>query len=67
MNRNLDLLIQILPFLLIVVVWIFIMQKVVKYNKNNKNKFEDKHNESMAVLKEIRDELKELNKNNSQK
>lgn len=54
-------LVQILPFLLIIGFWIFIMLRL------KKNYPATKQNEVLDVLKEIREELKELNKNNSEK
>ncbi len=59
-----ELLISCLPLFIIIIVWVVIVKRFRKYNKTN---FLDKHNETIDVLKEIRDELKELNKNNSQK
>lgn len=56
-----DLLVQLLPFLIIIVIWIFIMYRIKKNNPAAKQ------NEVLDVLKEIRDELKEFNKNNSEK
>ena len=53
-----------MPFIIIIIIWIIIVKIFRKYNKTN---FIDNHNETIDILKEIRDELKELNKNNSQK
>lgn len=62
-----DLLISLLPFLIIVTVWLFIVRRFKKANKINKTNYDEKYNEMSGLLREIRDELKELNKNNSQK
>ena len=60
-----ELLISILPFIIITIIWVGIIARFKKYNKGNS--FADRHKETLDALKEIRDELKELNKNNSQK
>jgi large-conductance mechanosensitive channel len=60
-----ELLFSLLPFIIIVIIWVVIIATFKKYNKGNS--FADRHKETLDVLKEIRDELKELNKNNSQK
>ena len=59
-----ELLISCVPFFIIIIIWIIIVKIFRKYNKTN---FIDNHNKTIDILKEIRDELKELNKNNSQK
>lgn len=59
-----ELLISCVPFIIIIIIWIIIVKIFRKYNKTN---FIDNHNKTIDILKEIRDELKELNKNNSQK
>lgn len=59
------LLISLAPLLIVIIIWIFIMYRFKKYNKTNN--FAVNQTETISLLKEIRDELKELNKNNSQK
>lgn len=58
-----ELLITLMPFFIIIALWVGIMYRVKNATKANK----DKSQESFDLLREIRDELKELNKNNSQK
>lgn len=60
-----DTLIAILPIIIIVGVWIFIMLRMKKNSKNNI--YVTNQIEMIDLLKEIRDEMKELNKNNSVK
>ena len=57
-----DILISILPVFIIVGVWIYIMWRFKK--KTNNNKFVQNQDEMILLLKDIRDELKEMNKNN---
>jgi hypothetical protein len=58
-----DILISVLPIVILVGVWIFIMLKMKKNSKNNI--YVSNQIEMIDLLKEIRDEMKELNKNNS--
>ena len=58
-------LIGFLPAILLVGFWIFFMFRMKKFNKTNN--FGSKQDETISLLKEIRDELKDLNKNNSDK
>lgn len=60
-----DIIISLLPVVIVVGVWIFIMIKMKKHNKNNK--FTQNQDEMILLLKEIKEELKDLNKNNSTK
>lgn len=60
-----DLLISLLPIIIIVGVWIYIMWRFKKNNGNNK--FVQNQEEMILLLKEINNELKELNKNNISK
>jgi large-conductance mechanosensitive channel len=55
------------PFFVVITIWIIIVRGIKKNNKTVKTNYENKYNEMSGLLKEIRDELKELNKNNSQK
>ena len=59
-----ELLISCIPLFFIIIIWVVIIKTFRKAQKKNKAQFEDKHSEMIGVLKEIRDELKELNKNN---
>jgi hypothetical protein len=58
-----DILISLLPIIIVVGVWIFIMLRMKKNSKNNV--YVSNQIEMIDLLKEIRDELKELKKNNS--
>ena len=60
-----DLIISVLPIIIIVFVWIFIMLRLKKHNKNNK--YIQNQDEMINLLKEIRDELKQLNQKNISK
>jgi large-conductance mechanosensitive channel len=51
----------------VITIWIIVVRGIKKNNKTVKTNYENKYNEMSGLLKEIRDELKELNKNNSQK
>lgn len=62
-----ELLITILPFIIIIAIWLVIKSRLKAYTKTIKTNDEDKHREMVGLLREIRDELKELNKNNSSK
>ena len=60
-----DIIISFLPVVIVVGVWIFIMFKFRNYSKNNG--YLQRQDEMVVLLKEIKEELKELNKNNSVK
>ena len=62
-----ELIISCIPFFIIVIVWVLIANRFKKVNKMNKTNYDDKYNEMKSLLTEIRNELKELNKNNSPK
>ncbi|MBA4135594.1 MAG: hypothetical protein C0525_12790 [Flavobacterium sp.] len=62
-----EILISLLPLFIFIALLIFIRTIFKKAQAANKAIYDDKHNEMIGTLKEIRDELKELNKNNSQK
>ncbi|GEL12082.1 hypothetical protein SAMN05192550_2954 [Flavobacterium glycines] len=57
-----DIIISLLPVITIIAVWIYIYIKMKKSNKNNK--YVQNQEEMILLLKEIRDELKDLNKKN---
>lgn len=63
---TIDLLVSLLPYLLIIFVWIIIMIKLKKSVKKTGN-FEKKQDEVISLLSDIKIELKEMNRNNSQK
>lgn len=59
-------LIQILlPLIVVATVWYFLFTKMRKISKSNP--LIEKQDEMISILKEIRQELKQLNKNNSEK
>lgn len=59
-------LIQILlPLIVVATVWYFLFTKMRKISKSNP--LIEKQDEMISILKEIREELKQLNKNNSEK
>lgn len=58
-----EILVSVLPVIIIIAVWLYIMFRFRKYNKSNN--FTVKQDEMISLLREIRDELKDLNKNNS--
>jgi len=60
-----DILISLLPIIIIVFVWIFLMRYLKKHSKNNK--FEQNQVEMIGLLKEIKDELKQLNQKDTPK
>lgn len=60
-----DIIISLLPVVIVVGVWIFIMKRIKNSSKDNK--YTQNQNEMILLLKEIKDELKELNKKNSNK
>lgn len=60
-----NVLISSLPIILIICVWIVIIYRMRKFSKSNN--FVNRQDEMIGLLKEIKDELKELNKNNSEK
>jgi len=55
-----DILISVLPIFIIVVVWIVIMKLVVKKSLKN-NKYTEKQDEMIVLLREIKEELKQIN------
>ena len=61
-----DILISLLPMIIIVGVWIFIMVFVFR-KKSKNNLYHQKHDEMISILTEIKNELKQLNKTNSAK
>lgn len=61
----LDLIISVLPIIIIVIVWIFIMLRFKKHNKNNK--YIQNQDEMISLLKEIKDELQQLKQKNISK
>lgn len=60
-----NVLISSLPIIFIICVWIVIIYRMRKFSKSNN--FVNRQDEMIGLLKEIKDELKELNKNNSEK
>jgi large-conductance mechanosensitive channel len=60
-----DLLISLLPIIIVVFVWIFIMIRFKKHFKNNK--YNENQDEMIILLKEIKEELKQLNQKNTLK
>lgn len=58
-------LIEVLVPISVISVWIFFMIRMRKFNKTNN--FTVKQDETISLLKEIKDELKDLNKKNSDK
>lgn len=60
-----EILTSLLPFFFVILIWIYIIYRAKRFNKTND--FAGKHEETLEVLREIRDELKELNKNNSER
>ena len=60
-----EILTSLVPFFFIILIWLYLIYRSKRFNKVNN--FEGKHEETMSLLKEIRDELKELNKNNSER
>lgn len=61
----LDLIISVLPIIIIVIVWIFVMLRFKKHNKNNK--YIQNQDEMISLLKEIKVELQQLNQKNISK
>lgn len=59
-----DILISLLPIIIIVAVWIYIMFFVFRKNSKN-NLYHKKQDEMISLLTEIKDELKQLNEKNS--
>lgn len=59
-----ELLISLAPIIIIIIVWIVIMRNFFRKNLKN-NKFEQKQDAMISLLTEIKDELKQLNQNNS--
>lgn len=62
-----EILISCLPIFIVIAVWVLIIKRFKKAQSTQKAIYEDKQNEMIVTLREIRDELKELNKKNSQK
>jgi large-conductance mechanosensitive channel len=61
-----DLMISLLPVIIIVCVWIFIMRRF--FNKSLKNnKYQQNQDEMIVLLREIKDELKQINQNSASK
>lgn len=61
-----DILISLLPIFIVVVVWIVIMKFVVKKSLKN-NKYIEKQDEMIVLLREIKEELKQINQNSPSK
>lgn len=61
-----DILISLLPIIIVIITWIVIMRFFLKKNLKN-NSFQQKQDEMISLLTEIKDELKQLNRNNSVK
>jgi hypothetical protein len=61
-----DILISLLPIFIVVVVWIVIMKFVVKKNLKN-NIYIEKQEEMIVLLREIKEELKQINQINTSK
>ncbi len=61
-----DILISLLPVIVIVIIWIVIMRIVVKKGFKN-NKHTENQDEMIVLLREIKDELKQLNKKDTSK
>lgn len=66
MGNLFDFMRIIFPLVFFILLW-FVIRRVFKTISNNINNAEVHRNELLNVLEEIRDELKELNKNNSNK
>jgi len=60
---NTDYVITFIPILFLIAVW-FIIRKILKSVSNKINNAEAYKEDTLKVLEEIRDELKELNRNN---
>lgn len=61
-----DILISLLPIFIVIVVWIVIMKFVVKKNLKN-NIYIEKQDEMIVLLREIKEELKQINQINTTK
>lgn len=61
-----DILISLLPIIIVIITWIVIMRFFFKKNLKN-NSFQQKQDEMISLLTEIKDELKQMNRNNSVK
>ncbi len=59
-----DYVITFIPILFLIAIW-FIIRKIFKSVSNKINNAEDYREDTLKVLEEIRDELKELNRNSS--
>lgn len=57
-----DLLISALSIVVVVIFWILLMRYIKKSSKNNK--FEQNQVKMISLLKDIRNELKQLNQKN---
>ena len=64
MEKISDYLITIIPLIILVVVWL-VIRKVLKNVSDKINNSDVYKEDTLRVLEEIRDELKELNKKNS--
>lgn len=62
MEKISDYLITIIPLIVLVVVWL-VIRKVLKNVSDKINNSDVYKEDTLRVLEEIRDELKELNKN----
>lgn len=61
-----DILISLLPIIIVIITWTVIMRFFFKKNLKN-NSFQQKQDQMISLLTEIKDELKQLNRNNSVK
>lgn len=64
MDKFTDVLISLIPILVIIAAW-FIIRRILKSISDKINNSEANREETLKVLEEIREELKELNKKNS--
>ena len=60
-----ELIMSLLPIILILVIWLIVM--VWLRNKSKSNNFIDKQDEIISMLKEIKEEIKDLKAKNSEK
>ena len=61
-----DILISLLPIIIVIITWTVIMRFFFKKNLKN-NSFQQKQDQMISLLTEIKDELKQFNRNNSVK
>jgi preprotein translocase subunit YajC len=61
-----DILISLLPIIIIVAVWIYIMFFVFRKNSKN-NLYHKKQDEMISLLTEIKEEIKQINQNSNSK